>query len=310
MIAFGCSMTVPDVYRACAGRGIARAAEPDSVTFPNAAAGSIFQSYNLILDSAAALPDLEALVLVHQDAEIVDPDLCSKVRRVLADDEVGVAGALGVVGARSIAWWEGTLTWSSVTYRYGQWGGGEISAAEWWRDAVATEPRTGEVDMVVGSLLVLSPWVVRNVRFDESLGAVHGYDFDFCLQVRETGRKVVAEDLPIVHHHSLDLFTKNEPWLAAHARLAEKWEGRMPNVGRPNWGSADDDWKGRARQAEAEAGAARLDRQSTLLRAEATERRLQRELDEMRGSTSWRVTKPLRELNLRLRARRNGTSSR
>ena len=32
---------------------------------------------------------------------------------------------------------------------------------------------------------------MRNVRFDESLGALHGYDFDFCLQVREAGRKVV-----------------------------------------------------------------------------------------------------------------------
>ena len=47
--------------------------------------------------------------------------------------------------------------------------------------------RTGEVDTVDGFVLALSPWAVRNVRFDESLGQLHGYDFDFCLQVRAAG---------------------------------------------------------------------------------------------------------------------------
>ena len=59
----------------------------------NAAAGSIFRSYNLILDAAAAREDLEALVLVHQDAELADPDFCAKLRRALADPDVGVAAA-------------------------------------------------------------------------------------------------------------------------------------------------------------------------------------------------------------------------
>ena len=35
-----------------------------------------------------------------------------------------------------------------------------------------------------GFVIALSPWVVRNIRFDESLGQLHGYDLDFCLQVR------------------------------------------------------------------------------------------------------------------------------
>ena len=30
----------------------------------------------------------------------------------------------------------------------------------------------------------MSPWAVRNTRFDESLGQFHGYDFDICMQVR------------------------------------------------------------------------------------------------------------------------------
>ena len=53
------------------------------------AAGSIARSYNALLDRAAERDDLEALVLLHQDAEIVDADLCAKVRAALSDPEVG-----------------------------------------------------------------------------------------------------------------------------------------------------------------------------------------------------------------------------
>ena len=74
MLVFGCSITAPDVYTRCAARGFRLVAEPDSEIIANSAAGSLFRSYNLILEAAAKHDDLEALVLVHQDAEIVDPD--------------------------------------------------------------------------------------------------------------------------------------------------------------------------------------------------------------------------------------------
>ena len=51
--------------------------------------GTIFRSYNALLDRAAALDDLEALVLVHQDTEIVSADLCATIRATLADPDVG-----------------------------------------------------------------------------------------------------------------------------------------------------------------------------------------------------------------------------
>ena len=107
MIVFASSITEPDTYKRCAERGIQLAAEPDSEVMPHSAAGSLFRSYNLILDTIAPRDDVEALVLVHQDAEIADPDFCAKLRRALADPEVGVVGCVGAVGVRSIAWWEG-----------------------------------------------------------------------------------------------------------------------------------------------------------------------------------------------------------
>jgi GT2 family glycosyltransferase len=164
-------------------------------------------------------------------------------------------------------------------------------------DRLAPPPyaRTGEVDTVDGLLLVLSPWAVRNLRFDESLGRFHGYDLDFCLQARAAGRKVVTADLKIVHHHSLELLDDPEPWMDAYVRLIEKWDGRFPQLG-AMLGDGASDWKARARRAEAQAAAARMLRVSADMKASARERELQRELDAMRASASWWLTGPLRRI--------------
>jgi hypothetical protein len=304
MIAFGCSITAPDVYESAAGPGIELAKEPDSVVYANAAAGSIFRSYNLLMDMAAKHEDLEALVLVHQDAEITDPDFCAKVRRGLSDPDVGVVGCVGAIGVRTIAWWEGSVTWASFVHKYGELGGGELPAFA-WGDALPPYARTGEVDTVDGFVLCLSPWVVRNLRFDESLGALHGYDFDFCLTVREAGKKVVTEDLKVIHHHSLDLVSNPDTWIDAHIAVTEKWEGRMPGIGQ-----GGGDWKARALRAEAEAAVSRAQAVSAQMKAEAVAAQLRRDFDETVESISWRITAPLRKLNLARRTlldrRRNG----
>jgi hypothetical protein len=292
MIAFGSPITAPEVYERFAEPGIETVAEPGSAVFAYRATSSIFRSYNLILDKAAACDDLEALVLVHQDTEIVDPHFCAKVRRALRDPDVGVVGCIGAIGVRSIAWWEGSVTWASFIHRYGELGGGDLPGFAWKRDEAPPFARTGEVDVVDGFLLVLSPWAVRNLRFDESLGQLHGYDVDFCLQVRAAGRKVVTEDLRAIHNHSLELVSDAEGWAEAHVRLARKWDGRMPGVG-----VAGGDWEERARRAEAQAEAARAAAVSKQLQYDAREREFQRILDETTGSIGWRITEPLRRAN-------------
>jgi hypothetical protein len=294
MIVFASSITDPDLYRQAAEPGIELAAEPDSEVIANAAAGSIFRSYNLILDSVAERDGLEALVLLHQDAEIASPDFCATLRSALRDADVGVVGCVGAVGVRSIAWWEGSVTWASFTHRYRELGGGELPALSWEKHALPAFAQTGEVDTVDGFVLCLSPWVVRNVRFDESLGLLHGYDFDFCQQVRAAGRKVVTADFRMVHHHSLELVSNPETWLAAHMRVAQKWDD----------GNGDSDWHQRARRAEAEASLARTQAVAAMLHADAEKARLLRELALVTRSTSWRITAPLRRLNALRRARR------
>jgi Glycosyltransferase like family len=322
MIAFGCSITSGDLYERYAERGIRLAAEASSELLPFASATSIFRTYNLILDRAAELDDLEALVLLHQDAEIIDRDFCEKVRRALADPTVAIVGCAGAVGVRSIAWWEGSVTWASFTHRYEELGGGEIPALAWKADEIPSYATTGEVDAIDGFVMALSPWAVKELRFDESLGqALHGYDLDFCLQARAAGHKVVTEDFRVIHHHSLELIGDLASWIEAHMKVAEKWDGRLPDVG-----TGPGDWKQRARRAEAEASAARtLAAAADLLREAGIsqlERRVaeherdlekryqrlagqQREaLREYSASRSWRITSPFRALGRLIRRRR------
>jgi hypothetical protein len=141
--------------------------------------------------------------------------------------------------------------------------------------------------------------VVRNIRFDESLGqALHGYDFDFCLQVREAGRRVVTADFKVIHNHSLELASDLEHWAQAHVAVTRKWHGRMPGIG-----VSGGTWKQRARRAEAEAAVTRGVAISTQMKTEAAVVRGEQELRSVTDSASWKLTAPLRGLARLQRAR-------
>ena len=193
-------------------------------------------------------------------------------------------------GDRSIAWWEASVTCASFINRYEEHGGGDLPSFSWaWNDAPAYA-RVGEVETLDGFVLVLSPWVVRNVRFDERLGEFHGYDLDFCLQVRAAGRKVVTADFRAIHYRQLEMVPDPADWIDAHVRLADKWDGRM-GIGR---GAGS--WPERALRAEAAADAARLKDHMNELEMEARVRELDRALAMTTESISWRITAPFRRL--------------
>jgi hypothetical protein len=291
MIAFASSITKPEVYRRCAAPGIARGAEPDSEVHAMAAIGSIFRSYNAVLDEYAGRDGLEALVLVHQDAEIVDDHFCATVRAALADPQVGLVGCVGAVGVRSIAWWEASVTCASFINRYEEHGGGDLESFSWAWDEAPAYARIGEVETLDGFVLVLSPWVVRNIRFDESLGEFHGYDLDLCLQVREAGRRVLTADFRAIHHRQLEMVPDPERWIEAHIRVAEKWDGKM------GIGDGIGSWQDRARRAEADTDAALVLAYMNGLESVARVRELERALAETTTSVSWRLTAPLRWLS-------------
>jgi Glycosyltransferase like family len=311
MIAFGCAITDHALYERCAEPGIKLVAEPDSeiLAFGSAGLGeaSIFRNYNLLLEEASKLEDLETLVLVHQDAEIVDPGFCEKVRGVLRDPVVGIVGCAGAIGVRNIAWWDGSVTMASFAHRYEEYGGGEILGSTFNIEEAPPEARTGAVDVIDGFMMALSPWVIENIRFDESLGQFHGYDFDLCQQVRAAGKSVVTEHIRVIHHHSLELIGDVDGWIAAHMRVAEKWDGRLSPAQ-----TIPGDWEERARWAEARRDAALMEANAAELAREAAVSDMERQIQSIERSASWRLTKPLRWLKARVRRgaepSRNGNS--
>lgn len=301
MIAFGCAITESEPYWRYAEPGIRRVAEPDSDIYPFAAVGSGARSYNLLIDTAAARENLEALVILHTHTELVDPGFCGKVREALSDPDVAVVGCAGASDVGTIAWWDGDAVAAPVTRRYNEFGGGEMPAFSWAQPT----PPPAEVDAIDGILMVLSPWAVHNLRFDEEFVLGPGIEVDFCRSAKEAGKKVMVADLRAAWHSSLEIVDKREIWVESHIQMAEKWETRMTGVE-----SGDVDWKARARRAEAEREAEHSVAYANKLVADARLVDLERRLEETKASASWRLTEPLRRLNAwRATARRRGGSA-
>jgi GT2 family glycosyltransferase len=297
MIAFGSAIRGAEAYRRYAEPGIRRSAEPGAAIYAFAAVEPVGRTYNLILDAASSRCDLEALVLVHAHAEIVDPQFTLKVRQALAEPDVAVVGGAGASKVRSLAWWEGDVVAAPSRQRYDDFGGGVLPAFSWTEAA----PPPAEVEVTDGQLLVLSPWAVRHLRFDESFLYSYGFDVDFCLQARAAGRRVAVADLRVLYHRALELVSDLDVWAQAHMQLAEKWDAQLSQVP-----SDEEGWKRRARLAEARREACRTIAFSQSLKRDARVLELERMIEEKKGSLSWRITAPLRSANRwwRERARR------
>lgn len=186
MIAFGVCIGPDEAnYRSRALPGIARAAEPDSVLLESRDNDSIFNAYNQILDHVTGLEGIEGLVLLHDDVELREDDLGGILRTRFADPEVAVVGVIGACGVGSLAWWEYETR----------------GVCEETRGRIDFGAGLHDVDTVDGLLMALSPWAIRNLRFDaDNYHGFHGYDADFCAQARAAGRRVVVDSIDLFHH--------------------------------------------------------------------------------------------------------------
>jgi GT2 family glycosyltransferase len=225
---FGVAVLADEEFRSYALPGIRRVAEPDSLILERPGPGSVQEKYNSILDEAARHEDLEGVVLPHEDVEIVDDEFLDVIRRRFRDPTIAVLGVVGGRGVSSIAWGLGTETFGSagvtrvvphVEERFSE------------TTLCAVPAGAHEVDAVDGILLVLSPWATRELRFDEAFSKVfHGYDVDLCFQARERGRRVVVEELRVIHH---TLQVRGEGWVEADVLWQRKWRAdRAPGDSR------------------------------------------------------------------------------
>jgi Glycosyltransferase like family len=212
MIAFATAVSDRRTYTEVALPGIERVADPGALIVSRRGRGSVQRPYNEMMDVAAARDDLEALVLIHQDLELLDDSLPERVRRAFEEPDVGL---LGVLGARLSK----LHIWLTPERPFGY--------------AIGPNPRklknphissgVHEVDILDGALIVAAPWVVRAIRFDERLSThFHGYDIDISRRVAAHGGKIVCEDIPCRHHTILT--TDYDKQRAAGTRLAGMWD--------------------------------------------------------------------------------------
>jgi len=222
MIAFACAVASAETFRCYASPGIEFAAEPDSRVLERHGYASIFRAYNDVLEEVGLWSDLEAVVFVHQDLQIVDPEFVPKVRRRMLDPSVAVIGVLGANGVRSMAWWEGDEVMGSWKWSSDE---GDVNPLHWSNFRAESQSGAHEVDCVDGMLIVLSPWAARELRFDEDLSpGFHGYDVDICFQARARGRRVMIDELKAVHHHPRKVLADRDAWIRAHKAFGRKWE--------------------------------------------------------------------------------------
>ena len=165
---------------------------------------SIAGPYNSILDACSADTPL---ILLHDDLELTDPDAEQKLLAALEPD-VGLVGVAGGSGQHGLAWWLYDPVGHQLT------------------DVLNIDfgPRTGDVDLLEGSLLVFSPWAVKILRFDERFAGFHGYD-EIAAQARAAGMRVVVADVDTHHHSALGFKSEAShlQWLEADRLYRQKW---------------------------------------------------------------------------------------
>ena len=136
-------------YRAVALPSIERVASPDDILLTESGERGICNAYNRLIERARSEPSCEALVLLHDDCEIVDGNFRAKAIANCSRTGVGVTGVVGGKGLRDLAWWRGRGTAGAVFETRGY---------------ISEGSRQADVDAVDGLLMILSPEAFRNSR--------------------------------------------------------------------------------------------------------------------------------------------------
>ena len=163
--------------------------------------------YNDFVREARTRSDCEALVLLHDDVEIVDPNFRAKILAAVREERVGVVGTVGAADLHSAGWWAGRYT------------AGRVFES---RGSMQPGPPRADVDVVDGLLMAISPRAFH-IMFDEQMcPRFHGYDVDYCLQVRAAGLRVTVRPIEVLHR-TKGGFGDWDTYSDAARAIAAKW---------------------------------------------------------------------------------------
>ena len=165
---------------------------------------SLAQAYNDALAAARG----EAIVFVHDDVEILSPQLDRILARALAHaDVVGIAGTRTLAGP--------TLGWAGQAALSGWLVHGSSAASTWDFSVLAFRGGlVGGMQALDGCFLAARTTAARRIGFDATtFDGFHFYDLDFCLRAQRAGlRLAVDTDILLAH--------------ASRGRLGFAWESQ------------------------------------------------------------------------------------
>jgi hypothetical protein len=171
---------------------------------------SMAVAYNRFLELARAVPDLEGLVLMHEDVRLDRPaETLVELRRAFASPLVGVVGVYGCTRPRTLAW----HTQDTVC--------GQVRES---RGLVSAPTRQGDVDVLDGLFLAISARALDGLALDEGVPGWHGYDADLCLQIRRAGWTARVIELD-VFHATKGGFGDRAAFVRTDWRWRTKWQG-------------------------------------------------------------------------------------
>ena len=168
---------------------------------------SIFEAYVSMMDEASdRWPDLEGLVLLHDDVVIEDDCIETNLRRLFRSGRTGIVGVVGGTGHDELSWWK-------TDERFGH-----------CRMATHVDEYSRgdhEVSTVDGLFMALSPPAVQLLSRSLRQGgypAWHGYDSEMCRLVRQAGLSVLVSDFELFHD------CKRGPWgRAEYGQAIMEW---------------------------------------------------------------------------------------
>ena len=151
-------------------------------------APSIFEAYNdMVSEAVTRWPDLEGVVLTHDDVAIRDSEFETVLRATFADPNVGVVGVIGGRGHVEMAWWKSKFRFGCV--------GSPLKKESYL-------PGPAVVDTVDGLLMAVSPRFAREHRLNgRGYPPFHGYDSELCAVARAAGMTVMVADTDVFHDH-------------------------------------------------------------------------------------------------------------
>ena len=156
----------------------ARGDAPVPVRFERGEGGSVIAAWN----RGWRLAETDAVCLLHNDTEMVDPGWLGRLREALDAPGVGLAGLYGAKRVRG----NGRYAGRTIVHSLAE---GPTVRAPW-----------EEVAVVDGVCLCLRREVLEAVGgFDEGYGFFHGYDRDLSFRVRERGLACVVARAPFHH---------------------------------------------------------------------------------------------------------------